>query len=182
MFLKAALHVIAAPISRLFDPSLLLSAFPSDWKSAMVFKGGSGSDPNCYRPISILPFLSKVLEKVVLKQLNHFLDANQILSDLQSGFRAARGCLTATMKILEDIITYLDCKQSWIAAFIDLAKAFDSSIGLSSACCDWFARYLTNRVQHVKVENILSDPLTISKVTTHISDCQMSFLLMQEPT
>lgn len=76
------------------------------------------------------------------------------------------------MKVLDDIITALDCEQSCIATFIDLAKAeVDhmillqrlSSISLSSTCYDWFVSYLTNRVQQVKVENILADPLTISK-------------------
>lgn len=77
------------------------------------------------------------------------------------------GCITATTKVLDDVITAL-------ATFIDLAKAFDSvdhrillyklsSIGLSSSSCDWFANYLTNHVQQLKVENIMSDPLIISK-------------------
>lgn len=79
MFLKAAAHIIAAPISGLFNLTLQFSIFPSDWKSAMVFslfKGGSGSDPNCYRPISILPCQAKVPKTLAKhgKQLNHFLD------------------------------------------------------------------------------------------------------------
>ena len=90
MFLKVAAHIIAAPISNLFNLSIRLSVFPSDWKSAMIlplFKGGFGSDPNCYRPISILPCLAKVLERLVHKQLTHFIDSNYSLTDLQSGFR-----------------------------------------------------------------------------------------------
>lgn len=66
--LKAAAGIIAAPITRLFNMSLQFSEFPSDWKSAIIFplfKGGSGFDPNCYCPISILPLLAKVLEKLV---------------------------------------------------------------------------------------------------------------------
>ncbi|XDV45360.1 hypothetical protein PO909_013474, partial [Leuciscus waleckii] len=177
MFLKAAARIIAAPVTRLFNMSLQLSEFPIDWKSAIIFplfKGGSESDPNCYRPISILPCLAKVLEKLVQKQLNYFLDKNHILFDMQSGFRIGHGCITATTKVLDDVITALDSKQVCIATFIDLAKAFDSvdhrillhklsSIGLSSSSCDWFANYLTNRVQQLKSENIMSDPLIISK-------------------
>ena len=177
MFLKAAAPVIAVPITRLFNMSLELSTFPLDWKSALVFplfKGGSSSDPNCYRPISILPCLAKVLEKLVHKQLSQFLTSNNILSNLQSGFRPGHGCITATLKVLDDIISSLDSKQTCIAAFIDLSKAFDSvihpillqrlsSIGLSPHSCNWFASYLNNRVQQVKSENIKSAPLTISK-------------------
>ena len=139
-----------------------------------LFKGGTSSDPNCYRPISILPCLAKVLEKLVHKQLNHFLASNHILSDLQSGFRPGHGCMTATMKVLDDITSALASGQVCLATFIDLAKAFDSvehntlihrlsSIGLSPSCCDWFASYLTDRAQQVKSGNTISDPLAISK-------------------
>lgn len=178
MFLKAAAHIISAPVTRLFNMSLQLSEFPIDWKSAIIFplfKGGSESDLNCYCPISILPCLAKVLEKLIQKQLNDFLDKNCILFDMQSGFWTRHGCITATTKVLDDVITALDSKQVCTATFIDLAKAFDyvdhrillyklSSIGLSSSSCDWFANYLTNCVQQLKVENIMSDPFIISKV------------------
>ena len=135
--------------------------------------GGSGSDPNCYRPISILPCLAKVLQRLVHKQLTHFIDSHHILTDLQSGFRTGHGCITATLKVLDDIITTVDNKQVCIAAFIDLAKAFNSvdhnillhrfaSIGLSNSCCNWFASYHNNRVQCVKSEYVVSDCRRIS--------------------
>ena len=131
MFLRAAAHLIAAPVATLFNLSLQQSSFPAEWKTAMIFplfKGGTASDPNCYRPISILPCLAKVLEKLVLKQLNHFLASNLILSDLQSGFRPGHGCMTATTKVLDDITTALASRQVCVATFIDLAKAFDSVV------------------------------------------------------
>lgn len=115
VFLKAAAHIIAAPITSLFNLSFQLSVFPLDWKSAMIlplFKGGSGSHPNCYRPISILPCLAKVIEKLVHKQLIHFIDSNHILSDLQSGFRTGHGCITATLKVLDDIVTAMATSKS----------------------------------------------------------------------
>ena len=106
-FLKAAAHLIADPNSSLFNLSIHLSTLPSDWKSALIFplfKGGSSSDHNCYRPISLLPCLAKVLEKLVLKQLDFFLTTNHILSDLQSGFLSGHECITATLKLLDHII------------------------------------------------------------------------------
>lgn len=128
MFLKASAHIIAAPITRIFNLYLQLSVFP-DWKLAMIFprfKGGSDSNANCHWPISILPCLTKVLETLVHKQPNHFLASTHILSDLQSGLRPGHGCMTATMLVLDDIITAFDSQQVCIAAFIDLAKDFDS--------------------------------------------------------
>ena len=72
------------------DPVLRVNTHTCVIRSEWV-KGGSSSDPNCYRPISILPCLAKVLEKLVLKQLEFFLTTNHILSDFQSGFRSGHG-------------------------------------------------------------------------------------------
>ena len=72
LFLKLAARIISAPITSMFNLSLQTSEFPSDWKTAAVvplFKGGDKLDLNCYRPISILPCLSKVFEKLVNTQL-----------------------------------------------------------------------------------------------------------------
>ena len=75
-FFKVAAPIIAKPISNLFNLSLLSGEFPTAWKAATVrplFKGGDQADPKCYRLISILPCLSKVLEKLVNNQLTGFL-------------------------------------------------------------------------------------------------------------
>lgn len=139
-----------------------------------LFKGGDQADPNCYRPISILPCLSKVLEKLVNKQLTNYLDVYNILSGVQSGFRSGYGCVTATLKVLNDITSALDAKQCCAAIFIDLAKAFDTvdhsilavrlgSIGVSGHSLAWFSNYLTDRVQRVKTEQFLSQPLPVTK-------------------
>ena len=70
-FLKVAAPFIAKPISNLFNLSLLSGEVPIAWKAATVhplFKGGAQADPNCYRPISVLPCLSKGLEKLINRQ------------------------------------------------------------------------------------------------------------------
>ena len=98
---------------------------PIAWKAATVcplFKGGDQADPNCYRHISILPCLSKVLEKLVSKQLTGFLDEYSILSAMQSGFRSGYGCVTATLKVLNDVTIALDSKQCCSDIFLKFKK------------------------------------------------------------
>ena len=76
LFLKLSAEIVAIPITSLFNLSFVTSEIPKDWKAAAViplFKEGDTLDPNCYRPISILPCLSKVFESQVNKQItDHF--------------------------------------------------------------------------------------------------------------
>ena len=88
--MKDGARVLAKPISELCNLFMALGSFPDACKIAKVkplFKKGSKTDPSNYRPISLLPLLSKVFEKVVLDQTEEFLSLNKILYDYQSGFR-----------------------------------------------------------------------------------------------
>uniref|UniRef100_A0A8K9UW94 Reverse transcriptase domain-containing protein n=1 Tax=Oncorhynchus mykiss TaxID=8022 RepID=A0A8K9UW94_ONCMY len=138
-----------------------------------LFKWGDTLDPNCYRPISILPCLSKVFESQVNKQITDHFESHRTFSAMQSGFRAGHGCTSATLKVLNDIITDIDKRQYCAAVFIDLAKAFGSvnhhiligrlnSLGFSNDCLAWFTNYFSDRVQCVKSEGLLSGRLAVS--------------------
>ena len=176
-FYRTAAPIIAAPFTVLLNLSIHTAEVPSAWKAAIVrplFKGGDQADLNCYRPISILPCLAKVLEKLVNNQLTWYLKVYNILSDVQSGFRSGYGCITATLKVVNDITAALDSKLHCAAIFIDLAKAFDtvdhnilshrlSSIGIRGHSLAWFTNYLTGRVQCVKSELFHSQPLPVTK-------------------
>uniref|UniRef100_A0A8K9UDU7 Reverse transcriptase domain-containing protein n=1 Tax=Oncorhynchus mykiss TaxID=8022 RepID=A0A8K9UDU7_ONCMY len=175
-FLKLSAGIVATPITSLFNLSFVSSEIPKDWKAAAViplFKGGDTLDPNCYRPISILPCLSKVFESQVNKQITDHFESHHTFSAMQSGFRAGHGCTSATLKVLNDILTAIDKKHYCAAVFIDLAKAFDSvnhhiligrldSLGFSNDCLAWFTNYFSDRVQCVKSEDLLSGPLAVS--------------------
>uniref|UniRef100_A0A8K9Y4M0 Reverse transcriptase domain-containing protein n=1 Tax=Oncorhynchus mykiss TaxID=8022 RepID=A0A8K9Y4M0_ONCMY len=175
-FLKLSAKIVATPITSLFNLSFVSSEIPKDWKAAAViplFKEGDTLDPNCYRPISILPCLSKVFESQVNKQITDHFESHHTFSAMQSGFRAGHGCTSATLKVLNDILTAIDKKHYCAAVFIDLAKAFDSvnhhiligrlnSLGFSNDCLAWFTNYFSDRVQCVKSEGLLSGPLAVS--------------------
>ncbi|CDQ97981.1 unnamed protein product [Oncorhynchus mykiss] len=171
LFLKLSAAIVATPITSLLNLSFVSSEIPKDWKAAAViplFKGGDTPDPNCYRPISILPCLSKVSESLVNKQINDHLKSHRTV-----GVRAGHRCTSATLKVLNDIITAIDKRQYCAAVFKYLAKAFDSvnhciligklnSFGFSNDCLVWFTNYFADRVQCVKSEGLLTGPLAVS--------------------
>ena len=89
-FLKDGARILAKPISELCNLSMALGNFPDAYKIVKVkplFKKGSKTDPSNYRPISLLPLSSKVVERVVLNETGKFLSLNKVSHDYQSGFR-----------------------------------------------------------------------------------------------
>ena len=94
---------------------------------------------------------------------------------MQSGFRAGHGCTSATLKVLNYIITAIDKRYYCAAVFMDLAKAFDSvnhhiligrlnSLGFSKECIAWFTNYFSDRIQCVKSGGLLFEPLAVSEI------------------
>ncbi len=79
-----------------------------------------------FRPISKLPFLSKVLEKIVLSQLQSFLDQNVVLESFQSGFKVYHSTESALLKVLNDILLLSDSGHSVVLMLLDLTAAFDT--------------------------------------------------------
>ena len=107
-------HVISALITRIINKSV--SLFPSRWKCARVtpiFKGGNPTDMNCYRPISVLPLLSKILERHVFDTLYDYCLAYELLSSYQSGFRRNHSCQTLLIRLTDCLLDNMDkCKIS----------------------------------------------------------------------
>lgn len=88
--LKDSAEYISAPLTYLINLSITTNMIPTDWKMAKVIpihKSGTRSNLDNYRPISILPTISKIFEKIIHRQVMTFLDKNQLLSQFQFGFR-----------------------------------------------------------------------------------------------
>ena len=91
-----------------------------------IFKTGDLQEFSNYRPISILPQFSKILEKIFHSRLTSFLNNKQILYEGQYGFRKKHSTSMAIFELVEEITTAMDNSMSTVAVFIDLKKAFDT--------------------------------------------------------
>ena len=95
-------------------------------KIVPLFKSGDDCTFTNYRPVSLLPQFSKILEKLFYKRLTDFVEKGNILSDSQYGFRNARSTSMALVDLVEKLSTAIDNKLVTINVFIDLKKAFDT--------------------------------------------------------
>ena len=121
--LKDAAAVIAKPLTHIINLSLKTGTIPTDWKAAKViplFKSGSLAEIDNYRPISILPSISKILEKVVYRQLMTYLQ-NGLLSQFQYGFRRYRSIELAVTHFTDAIRKQAEKGHFTGCVFIDLA-------------------------------------------------------------
>ena len=128
-FLKLGAPAIASSLSSLFNNSLSTGVFPEDWKCAKVspvYKSGPRSDPANYRPVSLLPIISKVLEEFVFRSLSCYFEDNALLPDCQFGFRRNRSTQDAASILACDLAKSKD-NGSWSGSvFLDVRKAFDT--------------------------------------------------------
>ena len=173
--LKDSASALCHPLCYIINLTLSSGIIPSIWKTAKitpVHKSGPVDNPDNYRPISILPALSKIMEKVVYDQLMDYLESNSLLSSYQFGFRAKRSTKLATTLFVDDIRFYLDSGNLVGAVFIDLKKAFDtighsvllsklSAFGIFDIEHKWFTDYLFDRKQLVNINNTFSESIAI---------------------
>ena len=165
--LKRSAEVLAPFLCRLFNWSLENGTVPLMFKSAYItplLKKADlvSADAKSYRPISDLPVISKLLERLVSKQLLRYLKDNDLFPDLQSAYRAYHSTETAVLKLLSDIMSILDSGNLVMLTLLDLSVAFGSvdhhtrlqrlkKYGLHGKVIDWFASYLSDRVQQVRI-------------------------------
>lgn len=160
---KSALPIIAPFILSIFNQSLSDGIFPGVWKKALVLavnKTKSPRQPSDFRPIALLCFISKALERLVHIQLENHINTQDLYDEFQSGFRAAHSTQTALLKLTDDIRTGIDRRLVTILLLFDFSKAFDSvchlkllekfgSLGFSPSVLKWLSSYLSGRKQAV---------------------------------
>ena len=146
--------------------------FPEDLKAARVspiFKSGAKNTFDNYRPISVLPSLSKIFEKCVHHQLMKYLEQHNHLSKCQFGYRRKRSTEHAIILFTNQIRKAMDKGQMTGAIFVDLSKAFDTishasiinklpSYGLCGTSQQWITSYLFARAQCDSYKDTLSSP------------------------
>ena len=122
-------HFFACFIAYFINQSFFNSFFPSSLKIAKivpVYKKGDPRRISNYRPIFILPLVSKVFEKIAFDQMYSYLAKNHLLNDCQFGFSKNNGCESALQYLLHCVIDSINKKYICIAIFLDYSKAFDT--------------------------------------------------------
>ena len=120
--LKECSESISQPLSYIINLSINSSVVPSLWRSTKVvhtFKSGNHELPENYRPISILPVLSKILEKIVHQQIFEYLEHNKLLSESQYGFRKRRSTKLAAALLCDDIRKEMNNGNMFGAVYLD---------------------------------------------------------------
>ena len=161
-------------LTAICNASITSGVVPSSLKSAIVVpvlkkKNLDINDCKNYRPISNLPFISKLLERVIASQLTLYLNDNHLLPDCQSAYRTLFSTESALLKVTSDISMAADRGQLTLLMMLDLSAAFDTvdheiiltrlnkSFGLSDVALDCFRSYLQGRTQVVSSGGTLSN-------------------------
>ena len=168
--LKENSDSLSFPISLIFNNVLLHGQYPDILKIACVtalFKAGDKLNPNNYRPISSLPLLNKVFEKLIHRRLTSFLESHEVFTENQYGFRKNMSTNDAVNNLLNYIYKAMDDKEYLGAVFIDLSKAFDTvphnlllekleHYGIRGNALNLIKSYLSDRKQFVSLNGIRS--------------------------
>lgn len=175
--LDLSMSYISGFLKNLINKSLQNGEFPTIWKTSIIRplpKVPNVTSFNELRPINILPILAKMFEKIVCDMTVEFISSNDILPDVQSGFRANFSTATALTRVVTDITCGIDESKATCLVLLDYSKAFDlinhdlllakmSFYNFSDAVCVWFSNYLSNRLQCVEIDGIKSDPIVVKQ-------------------
>ena len=169
--LKDVFEVIPSQLTYLFNQSFALGIFPESWAVAVVTpipKTGNLHLATNWRPISIIPLIGKLMEKLCNSLIIKHLGFHDILCDEQYGFRQKRSTSTAIFNFLNNIITEINNKKIVGSIYLDFSKAFDSinhhrlknklqDMGIPQKLQCWISSYLENRKIKTKLNSCLSN-------------------------
>lgn len=175
--IKLTLDLTLPILEHLFNFSLTRGVFPNQWKSALICpipKVKSPASVQQYRPISILPALSKALERVVCEQICDYLDKEGLRDPYQSAYRKGYSTQTCLIRMLDEVRSAADSRMLTVSVFFDFSKAFDrvdhvtllhklKRLHFSDSVLGWIYSYLTERTQAVK-DNIKGKISSLSAV------------------
>uniref|UniRef100_A0A8D0A4W1 Reverse transcriptase domain-containing protein n=1 Tax=Sander lucioperca TaxID=283035 RepID=A0A8D0A4W1_SANLU len=170
---------IGSSLLTFFNSCLSLGSVPAAFKHAVVrpLLKKPNLDPTVlsnFRPVSHLPFLSKVLEKVVFIQLQAFLQQNSVFEKFQSGFRSRHSTESALLRVHNDIALSVDAGNPTVLVLLDLTAAFDTvdhavllsrlehCVGIRGTALKWFSSFLANRSFSIMIGDLFSSAAPLS--------------------
>ena len=164
--LKEAASAIAPFLCFIFQKSIDTGSVPADWKHAniiAVYKKGSRTAANNYRPVSLTSVPCKLLEHIMFRHIMTHLDAHNVLEDHQHGFRSNRSCETQLINTIEHLARSMNYRNQTDLLILDFSKAFDTVAhkrllmkldyyGIRGHHLNWMRSWLLNRTQQVVLE------------------------------
>jgi ribonuclease HI len=178
VFFKKCPETIIQEMVEVFNSSWSSGSVPEDWKKGIVCpiaKPGKDNTQVCgYRPITMLPCLGKLLERVLLKRLNYHLEKHELLHPTQMGFRGGKSTIDALHMITNEIRSALVVKEFCIVVYLDIEGAYDcvwheglvfkmKKIGFNDQILKWIRNYLCGRTMRVRIGNKLSREVQLDR-------------------
>ena len=174
-FVKKSIDFSVHAITEIINNSIKWSIFPRRWKKAIVIpipKCGEPTSEKDYRPISLLPIFSKILEKVVAIQMIEYFINTGLYDRFQSAYKKFHSTTTALLHILDEILRSIDSNEITVMTLLDYSKAFDTAnhklivaklraLGLTNTACQWISSYLHERLQKVRTSSGLSGDIIL---------------------
>ena len=175
--LKCCDDEVAPILSYIVNQSLRSGYMPRQLKEAHIspLLKKSNLDPvySNFRPVSNLPFISKIIERAVANQINPYCNRHDLYEPLQSAYRKDFSTETALVKVLDDVFRSIDQQEVVLLGMLDLSAAFDtvnhdillsrlrSSFGITDSAQNWFTSYLADRTQCVVINDSVSVPVKL---------------------
>ena len=170
LLFKQLRYSLAHPLALLYNQLFSVSTVPSAWKQATitpVFKKGAASAVCNYRPISLTCVASKIMERIIAKQIYVHLLENNLLSSAQHGFVKGRSTCTNLFDAVNDWTLTVQNKKAVTIAYIDFSRAFDTvshnklfsrlySYGIRGLVLEWIKQFFRDRTHQTKVGECLS--------------------------
>ena len=162
-FIKIGIKYSVYALTNIINTSILYKKFPTRWKYAIVKPLPKNNNPTCasdYRPISLLPAFSKVIEKLMAKQMIEYLKHTNYFDNLQSAYKNSHSTITALLNVTDDIYECLENSELVFLVLLDYSKAFDcanhklilaklKAAGFRDDSLEWMFSYLDGRSQKV---------------------------------
>ena len=177
--IKNYVDLISPMITYIVNQSLTKEEFPSLLK-LLITRAPTSEKDNLdkeilknYRPVANIPFLSKVIEKVVAAQTYNYLEAYNLMTTMPSAYRKHHSMETTLLRVTNDILRTIDRRHDVVLVLLDLSAAFDtidhtilverleSYFGFSKLTLCWFRSYLENRRQSIVIGDQVSTPCAL---------------------
>ena len=173
--IKLVKHELTPAITHIVNLSIQQKSFPLQWKRAKIIplhKKDEVIYPKNYRPVSLLPIFSKILERAIFSQIIQYFEENDLIHPSHHGFRQKHSTSTALLQMFDVWVEAFENGDISTVIMLDMSAAFDlvdhnilvqklSIYGFEDNTLQWFSSYLSQRAQQVYVDGALSDSLQV---------------------